>query len=512
MVDTIILRLHDVVKYETLIRNMDTQNCEGITTATGKVDKAEISKLHSEGIKDSKEIIDILRRNHSGEFILKTKFAKKVNASNHYTIAYSVNYTANYIEFNFSIPKYIFGSNVVMFVEHNIDKEFILFKNATIEHNIEKAFERLDGFLKQFFHYEFLLCPVDLRDVEVHRIDVCYNQVFGSKQEALLYLEYQKRLKKKYTRDNEDGFREYATSLMYITKRYSAKIYHKGSEYTKNDLKEHERINKERGKQYFRTKDYQAFADNILRYELTLRTNFLNYQHKRNLFRKKCKFFQMAYKDYVMVESMKQKNDRIAKAVGKLNDEEKKAYLLNYPYEKISKDSRSMHKYVTKLITKRTRFMLAINEDARAYDKKTMNYSCEEALFSKGLLKLALGKLFEFIDEFAIKELPSEEIIKKLIADYNSRHRIPLPTSEMIGFYKKLSETGSFKETAKIYGLSRASYFRYKERFGKIGVTENNITPLVDLGVPTASLDLTDYHSAILYNPHFIDKSSLFLM
>jgi hypothetical protein len=107
MVDTVILRLHDVVKYETLSRNMDTQNCVGITTATGKVDKAEISKLHSEGIRDSKEVIDILRRNHSGEFILKTKFAKKVNASNHYTIAYSVNYTANYIEFNFSIPKYL---------------------------------------------------------------------------------------------------------------------------------------------------------------------------------------------------------------------------------------------------------------------------------------------------------------------------------------------------------------------------------------------------------------------
>ena len=65
--------------------------------------------------------------------------------------------------------------------------------------------------------------------------------------------------------------RDYATSLMYKTKRYSAKIYHKGREYERNDLKEHLRINKERGMQYFKTEQYQALADKMLRYELTYR-------------------------------------------------------------------------------------------------------------------------------------------------------------------------------------------------------------------------------------------------
>jgi hypothetical protein len=51
--------------------------------------------------------------------------------------------------------------------------------------------------------------------------------------------------------------REYSTSLMYVTKRYSAKIYHKGSEYEKNDLKEHLKINKEKGQEYFKTKSFQ---------------------------------------------------------------------------------------------------------------------------------------------------------------------------------------------------------------------------------------------------------------
>lgn len=72
---------------------------------------------------------------------------------------------------------------------------------------------------------------------------------------------------------------------MYTTQRYSEKIYHKGSEYKKNDLKHHRRINNEKGVQIFNIEKIQDFADRILRYELTLRNEELNYLFKTNLFR-----------------------------------------------------------------------------------------------------------------------------------------------------------------------------------------------------------------------------------
>lgn len=236
----------------------------------------------------------------------------------------------------------------------------------------------------------------------------------------------------------------------------------------------------------------------------------LNYLHKRHLFRTKCSFFQLSYREYVQVEASKQKNDRISKQIGTLEGEEKEAYRKEHPYDKITKEARAVHKYVSNLITKRTHFTLSIGEEAKVYNRVTVNYDCNIAYFSKGLLKLCLGKLVEFIGEFQIKELPEEELIEKLVENYNSQHRKPLPAGEMIWFYKKLKEIGSFKETARFYTLSRASLFRYKERFKKIGITENHIRPVTEEGVPFASLDLSAYHSEVTYKPHYLTKNNLF--
>jgi hypothetical protein len=42
--------------------------------------------------------------------------------------------------------------------------------------------------------------------------------------------------------------------------------------------------------------------------------------------------------------------------------------------------------------------------------------------------------------------------------------------------------------------LSRATVYRYKERFRKIGITENNLIPLTEDGIPRADINLRDYH------------------
>src|SRR4051812_48369283 len=111
MIDTIILRIHDTAKYGNLIRNMDTANLKGYTTETGRIESGEISRLQRQGIRKSTHIVDMLKMNRTGEFLVKTKAAKQVNASNHYSFTYFINYTKNHIEFNFSIPKYCYGSN-----------------------------------------------------------------------------------------------------------------------------------------------------------------------------------------------------------------------------------------------------------------------------------------------------------------------------------------------------------------------------------------------------------------
>jgi hypothetical protein len=229
MIDTIILRIHGVRKYRSIEKTLDPTGTNGYTTSAGKVDGKEIQRLRDSGIHNTGEILDIMRMNKTGEFLVKTKFSKHQNASNHYTFAYMVNHTANYIEFNFSLPKYIYGSNVLLFVDHISDRNFAFSECWQLEPNFERAADRFQRFINDFFRVEFPLTEIDYRDIEVNRIDVCFNQLFRTKEDALKYLSYQKRKQKKYTREGSNAMQDWDTSLMYKTGRYSAKIYHKGT-------------------------------------------------------------------------------------------------------------------------------------------------------------------------------------------------------------------------------------------------------------------------------------------
>lgn len=500
MIDTIILRVHNVMKYETLIKRLELDSMKngGFTTETAKVDADEVKRLRGMGYKKPKEIIEILRMNKSGDFLVKTQVGKQMNASNHYAFTYFINWTKDHIEFNFSVPKYKYGSNVLMFVEHYVDRDYNYPQCSTLEHNIRRAPDFIMQFIRYFLRKEFPLDKIDFSDVEVNRIDVCFNQMFRTRDEALKYLEYQKRLKKKYAKEEEGVMREYATSLMYTTKRYSAKIYHKGSEYRNNDYKEHLKINKEKGRDYFRTEKFQMFADRMLRYELTMRNTQMNYLHKHNIFRKECPFFQADYKCYLRVMNVKQKNDRIAKKIGSLPDAEKDEYAKNHPYEKISGDDKKVFKYISNILESRTFFMLEVDEETKMYNKKSVPYVCKKAKFGTLIIKLCLEKLLSFMEEFKITELKDEQHVKAAIERVNNIGRNTLPTAEMMKFYDLLQRYGSFKEAAKYAGISRATFYRYKSRFKRIGVSETSLKPVDNYAIPEHNHNLKEYHSTML--------------
>ena len=498
MIDTIILRLHNLIKYDLLLKRLEIKNNPGYTSEIAKIDDEEVRKLRGMGYKSPKQIIDILKIRKTGEFLVKTQMGKQMNASNHYAFTYFVNWTKDYIEFNFSVPKYKFGSNVLMFVKHNIDPKFGYSFCSTLEYNITKAPGMIISFINQFLKNEFILENIDLKDLEVNRIDVCFNQMFSSKEDALRYLEYQKRLKKKYAQEEEGVMREYATSLMYVTKRYSAKIYHKGSEYKANDLKEHLKINKAKDKEYLQTEKFQKFSDRMLRYELTIRNSYLNYLFKHNLFRKDCPHFKIDYKSYLRVANAMQKNERISKKVGSFEGLAKELFQKANPYEKIDKNDRLTYKYVSKMLESKTFFMLEVGERTELFNTKKVDYTRDRARFSKEIIDLCLKRLLDFINEFQIKELPDEDKVIAMIDMKNKFGKTRLPKSEMIHFYSLLQKYGSFKEAAKYSHMHRATIYRYKSRFKEIGISETAIKPLDNYSLPIAHIDFKDYHSILM--------------
>lgn len=140
-----------------------------------------------------------------------------------------------------SFAKYALGNNVEMIYPHDL---------PTIANQLHTELCE---------HLGLILPPIDTWPV--YRIDVCYNWLFDSHDEALYAMDFIQRIdyprKKKYRWD---------TSVMYTGTAYTVKFYLKGDEFLKHDFKE---LPEDRA--YF----LQQWAKRILRYEVGLRRIYL---------------------------------------------------------------------------------------------------------------------------------------------------------------------------------------------------------------------------------------------
>lgn len=176
-------------------------------------------------------------------------------------VTFLINYEGGFIDFEFSIPKYLYGHNLAEFVPQSrsslASKHSLYIKKVETQRDLLP--QRLDRFIKLFFKdlWFNLDIHVDKKTgeifepnfdyIELKRIDLCYNQYFESKGDSLLYLEAQKKLartSKIYSPDTNDDFK---TTLAYRTQNGNYfKIYHKGTEYINQkhgDFHKHTKIN-----------------------------------------------------------------------------------------------------------------------------------------------------------------------------------------------------------------------------------------------------------------------------
>lgn len=496
MVDTIILRIHDLRKHRDLVRFVNI-NFKGSSKYTAVIPKDEADEFTKSPLVDEKLMIDYFRNSKTGTHLVRYKSQDRLNTSGHYYFHAYENRDRDYLEFNFSVPKYKWGTNILVFARHMWDKDFVYYNHSSLKYNLNESFDLIISFIKYFFLREFAdQCLIDYTCVEVNRIDLAYNQVFHCKENALEYLEYQKEIRRKHSRSNVESFREYPTSLMYKTKRYSIKIYHKGSEYTKTDKKEHKKINKVKGYDYFKIDELQAIADKILRYEVTFRSSMLSYLYNNTLFRTNCPIHQARYEVYKKVESIKAKNDKIAERLGLIDSpKNKERYKKTHPYLPVDPKEEKVHKSMKKLISHNREFMLKIDEKTEKFNNESGRYPQFEprAKFSKALLKECSKFFLQFIKEFQVAEKPSLATVSDRIDEYNNTHSKKLPKNEMMKFYELL-QNNSFEDIKKKKLYSKATYYRYLMRFEEIGVTKNNTIVLDHISVP---MDLKQYHSTI---------------
>lgn len=259
MIDTIVFRIHNLKKHERIVNQLATSKASGaseIDISQSMAESYSASRIRAILYHDHDNIIPVTRRNDL------------LVPSSHYSVSYQINYSRDFMEFNLSIPKYLYSTNVMQHINY-------------YDQGAKATFYVLMDFFEKFFQNTLTQRP-DLEAVEIRRIDMCYNQFFVDKASALSFLEHQKKLMVKYARSSKNNYRSYDTSFMFVTSRYSFKVYHKGTEFKSHDLK-HLKKHNPLG---LSLDELEYNSERTLRYEMTFRTGYLNYILKKDIIAK----------------------------------------------------------------------------------------------------------------------------------------------------------------------------------------------------------------------------------
>lgn len=166
--------------------------------------------------------------------------------SSDYRIQFWASENADAITLRFAIPKYLYNHNIAQFVPNYASERFkrepfsMREWSGQIKHIRQRIIEiiyTLFDDLSVMLNTESI-ANFDISNVEVKRLDLCYNQYHTSKENVLDYLNAQKKIFTSRVKKNTQTYDTMETSLYYrhSDDGFYFKIYHKGSEFLHADF------------------------------------------------------------------------------------------------------------------------------------------------------------------------------------------------------------------------------------------------------------------------------------
>jgi hypothetical protein len=518
MIDTIVLRVHGVVKYAEFLQFL-MQYPQAIRRQTGLVLNPGDFRLGVTMI----QFNDRLRQTYM--------LNGKVMTSSHYSVAFFCPEGADYIELNMSIPKVVYGTNIMQFIPHlhETQKRYPAHVYSKVSEVQDIAYDRLRIFFDRFFQQYFTGHKIDEGDIEIRRIDICYNQIFQSKDDALTYLEYQKRLRKSRMRANAANMCDWATSVFYKSERYSCKIYHKGTEYvsSKGEKNEHQKVNQREKSLIFDVDSLQNLADRTLRYEMTIRSGYMSYLFNKKLFRNSCPIHE------VLIDKAKEA------------DNKKRRYLRNSKEEDCLTDyDKKVLDWYQSMLTRRVKFYLKVSDKTKKYNRETIGLktralalsSHEDDLvqfsdntnqtkrgftfhnksrFNRKLYDVLCGEFWKFFNQFQVAEANSMDHFENALVEYNNSIDLigrsdgfnkagkKIKQGPFLHIAALLQKNGySWDELAINLKWNRTTLWRWRTKLEKLGWHKEQVANVKIAG----SKDFQNYFFCVNYEhiiPHF---------
>jgi hypothetical protein len=408
--------------------------------------------------------------------------------SHDYHVNFKMSENADYIEFNLSIPKYFYGHNIAQWIPNFQSERFQLspFAMCGWSGQLKHLHKRLIEFIYQFFNdlSEYLNLPslqnFDIRNIEIRRLDFCYNQQFPSMEFAKDFFEAQRIFKNTRIKKGAVVDQDTDTSFYYRLSRNNGfffKIYLKGAEFLNNDLprllKENQQAAQGRPETIQALRDvfskhfpeaarhhkaqgfdgvmfdwYNGYAksgekvefctdfekhlrfkcafllreaNKVLRYEMSFTSGYISTIYKREVFRKKCPH----WKKWVL------RHDKIKAYDLHLSRDREKAEIYKRMH-KLDANDRRIYEIIDRSFKKKHNFFLITEKKLQRHeeifadvflapkiDNRFRIAESDHATIGDGMFKALVKMFHDEVISYQPKKLPDEKRFLDAIAQYN---------------------------------------------------------------------------------------------
>jgi len=469
MIDTVIFRIHDLFSNQQLLERLENK-------ISGK---AQMIKVGEEKEDINREVF--LKRYYI-DFATGNSYAEGYKGfvrSSHYDIAFYVNHPRDYIEFNISLPKYYHGNNLAQLVDHIYDKDFLLYKRNNFWELPAHHFEWFNIVMNRFLWGE-IDYKGPRRNVEIVRIDLCFNLVFNMKEDAFFYLSELRNIRRKRFSENSNAITNYHSGVYFPSKDYTVKIYHKGTEFKKNN---YNKVRKRLGKQT--ADEILRLSNTILRYEVEFRAGamtdyFLTSLKEENPYVYNCVNLsrQFSANSFVTIDGIKHNVDGVPPKS------------TTGPFKKLTSGMSLDIKRGDFLRKRNFKFWLEKDSEESLLNlspTRILEYRYHEK-FDLRLFRILLMKFKETFHHFQVGNFESielynyaikmnkEDILKKQISTMTG---IPISNGISEGKIKIIVDLlydHSWDQIKEKGILSKTAFYRYKKFFKNLGLKERNST------------------------------------
>jgi hypothetical protein len=474
MVDSVVFRIHDLHEHAGLVAYLLKTNA-GVS---------QVNKLISEPDMMEKEIYN--RRyfvDHASGRSWVERYRNHIRSHN-YDISYMVNTKKGYIEFNLSLPKYRYSTNLFQLIDHYDQSNYLEFRNTPFWETSRQAFRNMIQVLTDFVEKELggyyvpatMLGTVKKEFLEIVRVDLCYNLVFNTEDDCKFYAEQIRGIKKRGLRESPSVQKDYSgDDLSFASKDFTVKVYRKGPEFRKHD---YNKVRKRLGRKF--ADEAHHLAKRILRYEVEFRLGYMTELFNTNL---------------------KNTNPKLYRCVTLSRSYSKNRYFyynnIRYSWDGLSVKGKTCSKpsptfkqmlEVGNYIRKRDmRFMGKMNPnfslEARGLDDVIDSYNYTE-LFDYNLFSLLVESFKRHFLHFNIGTFEHLSVLNNVLeynreqkAEYNASVLLNKPPTmkaidkRKIKMLIGLLRDKSWDEIKDMDLFSPASFYRYKKFFKECGFT-----------------------------------------